>query len=113
MKTLTPIADIQIPLIPDLPHRYGEGRVCHEDGCETRLSVYNPGRFCCLHEAGHMDVDRELLIFGGKVCSGCGHQWPASPDFFHRDDHEADELSHWCKGCRNLGSRTTYRKGAA
>jgi hypothetical protein len=29
--------------------RYRSGRVCHEDGCETKLSVYNDGAFCSLH----------------------------------------------------------------
>ncbi len=32
------------------PSRQGEeGRVCAESGCETRLSVYNPGRHCWQH----------------------------------------------------------------
>ncbi|MBI2710821.1 MAG: hypothetical protein HYX34_14180 [Actinobacteria bacterium] len=29
--------------------RYGKGRVCAEDGCETKLSMYNDGDFCALH----------------------------------------------------------------
>ncbi len=29
--------------------RYRSGRVCGEDGCETKLSVYNDGAFCSLH----------------------------------------------------------------
>jgi hypothetical protein len=29
---------------------FGKGRVCREDGCRTRLSLYNPGKFCSLHE---------------------------------------------------------------
>ena len=29
--------------------RYRSGRVCLEDGCETKLSVYNDGPFCSLH----------------------------------------------------------------
>jgi hypothetical protein len=29
--------------------RYRSGRVCREDGCETKLSVYNDGLFCSLH----------------------------------------------------------------
>jgi len=29
---------------------FGKGRTCKEDGCETRLSRYNPGSFCSLHE---------------------------------------------------------------
>ncbi|MDY7105223.1 MAG: hypothetical protein S0880_28895 [Actinomycetota bacterium] len=30
--------------------QYGKGRVCSEDGCEARLSIYNDGDFCSLHE---------------------------------------------------------------
>jgi hypothetical protein len=29
--------------------RYRTGRVCKEDGCSTKLSVYNDGIFCSLH----------------------------------------------------------------
>lgn len=33
------------------PNRsYGAGRVCAAAGCTTRLSIYNPGRFCWPHE---------------------------------------------------------------
>jgi hypothetical protein len=35
----------------DRPSRtYGQGRVCHHPGCDTRLSVYNDGDYCYLHE---------------------------------------------------------------
>lgn len=29
---------------------FGRGRVCKEPGCETRLSMYNSGKFCSQHE---------------------------------------------------------------
>jgi hypothetical protein len=29
---------------------FARGRVCDEDGCETRLSIYNEGRYCYQHE---------------------------------------------------------------
>jgi hypothetical protein len=29
---------------------FGENRVCREEGCETRLSRYNNGKFCYQHE---------------------------------------------------------------
>lgn len=29
---------------------FGEGRTCREPGCETRLSMYNNGKFCYVHE---------------------------------------------------------------
>jgi hypothetical protein len=30
--------------------RFTSGRVCNEPGCGTRLSIYNDGRYCALHE---------------------------------------------------------------
>ncbi len=29
--------------------RSRSGRVCQEDACPTRLSIYNDGKFCSLH----------------------------------------------------------------
>jgi len=35
----------------DRPSRsFGTGRVCKEPDCETRLSMYNSGKFCYEHE---------------------------------------------------------------
>lgn len=30
--------------------RFANGRVCSEEGCATRLSIYNDGDFCARHE---------------------------------------------------------------
>lgn len=32
---------------------YPTGRVCQEDGCDTRLSQYNPDDLCALHKNPH------------------------------------------------------------
>jgi hypothetical protein len=29
---------------------FGKDRECREPGCETRLSMYNNGKYCYLHE---------------------------------------------------------------
>ena len=29
---------------------FGGGRVCKEQGCETKLSMYNSGKYCYQHE---------------------------------------------------------------
>ncbi len=29
---------------------FGTGRLCRESGCETKLSMYNNGKYCYLHE---------------------------------------------------------------
>jgi hypothetical protein len=35
----------------DRPSRsFGKDRTCNEAGCETRLSIYNRGKFCYQHE---------------------------------------------------------------
>ena len=35
----------------DRPSRaFKKDRTCQEPGCGTRLSIYNQGRFCYLHE---------------------------------------------------------------
>ncbi len=37
---------------------FAEGRVCAAEGCTTRLSIYNPWRFCWQHEPVHDYVSR-------------------------------------------------------
>lgn len=37
---------------------YGEGRVCADPGCETKLSVYNKWDYCWQHEPVHAYVPR-------------------------------------------------------
>lgn len=34
---------------------YGAGRICSVDGCETRLSAYNPSSVCALHGGAWQD----------------------------------------------------------
>jgi hypothetical protein len=29
---------------------FGQGRTCREPGCNTRLSMYNNGKYCYQHE---------------------------------------------------------------
>ena len=37
--------------VPDRPSRsFGKGRKCKEPDCDTRLSIYNQGHYCYLHE---------------------------------------------------------------
>lgn len=38
------------PIVSGRPSRsYAADRVCAEDECITRLSIYNPGKFCGAH----------------------------------------------------------------
>jgi hypothetical protein len=41
----TPIAGSERP-----SRAFTKGRTCREPGCGTRLSIYNNGKFCYLHE---------------------------------------------------------------
>lgn len=35
----------------DRPSRaFGKGRICKDPACETRLSIYNKGKYCYQHE---------------------------------------------------------------
>ncbi len=35
----------------DRPSRtFGRNRVCREPGCDTKLSIYNDGKYCYQHE---------------------------------------------------------------
>ena len=33
--------------------KFKAGRTCEVEGCEARLSVYNPGPVCALHQLGY------------------------------------------------------------
>jgi hypothetical protein len=33
--------------------KYKAGRTCEVEGCDARLSVYNPGSVCALHQLGY------------------------------------------------------------
>jgi len=44
-----------------LPRRnrtFSAGRVCAEDGCITRVSIYNRSKFCWMHEPLHYYIAR-------------------------------------------------------
>ena len=35
-----------------------EGRVCYEEGCGTRLSIYNSIHWCAVHERAYLNLVR-------------------------------------------------------
>ena len=49
---------------------YGRGRVCAHTGCHTRLSAYNPGDYCGLHQPA-ADCSH-YLGYRVLVCQVCG-----------------------------------------
>ncbi len=44
--------------LPRKNRRWSSGRVCAEDGCVTRLSIYNKSTYCWAHEPLHYYVSR-------------------------------------------------------
>lgn len=47
--------------VRSLPRRnrvWGEGRSCAQDGCITRISIYNRSRYCWMHEPLHYYIAR-------------------------------------------------------
>ena len=44
--------------LPRANRVFSTGRVCAEDGCETRLSMYNKSKLCWQHEPLRYDVLR-------------------------------------------------------
>lgn len=44
--------------LPRPNKKYGEGRVCAEAGCGTKLSVYNKWKYCWQHEPVHDYIPR-------------------------------------------------------
>lgn len=44
--------------LPRPTKKYTTGRVCGQQGCETKLSVYNKWAFCWQHEPVHSYVPR-------------------------------------------------------
>lgn len=79
---------------------YGSGRRCAHPGCATRLSIYNPGVFCSIH-----DVEPDPLEDigearpGYKHCAECGTLLPATVEHFQRHNATADGLRHYCRRC--------------
>ncbi|HVA05486.1 MAG TPA: hypothetical protein VNG12_01975 [Acidimicrobiales bacterium] len=45
------------------PRRFAPGRVCGENACGTKLSVYNDGYFCSLHAPGEVPRMRGKKVF--------------------------------------------------
>jgi hypothetical protein len=44
--------------LPRANRKFEAGRVCAEEGCETRLSIYNKSKLCWQHEPLRYDVLR-------------------------------------------------------
>lgn len=45
-----------------------------------------------------------------KKCTKCGKEFPATPEYFHRDVGTKDGLKYWCKKCTNEYVRNYYKK---
>jgi hypothetical protein len=108
---------------------------CDVPGCITLLGRLSPEvredgrRYCFVHDTmadacegvvesfqwlkpgkhpQERDVVQEFTVFGGKVCCECKRRLPASADYFRRDRHQTDGLTHSCKSCRKKRDDKTY-----
>ena len=59
-------------------------------------------------------VEVGLIIFPGKVCSGCGHKLPANVDYFTPyQSRGSDGLHHACRRCRSEREKARYDRPEA
>jgi len=79
---------------------YGKGRVCAHNGCDTIVSLYNPLKYCSLHEKLHRSsIDVDSILFTTKECLLCGCDKLANSDFWDAEEGTADGLSDVCREC--------------
>ena len=91
---------------------YGTGRVCAV--CGTHLSRYNPDPVCWAHrddeaEGITSDVTIDLAVFGERICPCCGKGYPASTEYFRRDNGNRDGLMRACKKCMAQRDAARYQ----
>lgn len=87
--------------------RYPAGRVCAHDGCTTRLSRYNPSKYCALHAAEHAEPaqkrpQRHIPKARNKhefACVRCGHIFPLTEEYFPRSASRTSGFHPECHGC--------------
>ncbi len=96
------------------------GRICAEPGCHTRLSIYNHGPYCVLHEPEpriavnrmrHRKPKRKPVAPGAtKVCTLCHEEKPASLLYFPPHPQGKYGLHSRCRPCHSHVSRAAARK---
>lgn len=62
------------------------------------------------NEAVMSTYEIDLMLFGPRKCNGCGHTFPASSEYFHRDKHQGDGLRTLCRRCISERGAERYRK---
>lgn len=55
---------------PGRNRRYEEGRVCSSSDCNTKLSIYNPGKTCSLHTPFKAPIMRGKKNSGEDLLAG-------------------------------------------
>jgi len=102
---------------------YPANRYCVEDGCFTRLSIYNRGRHCFLHdpEPSLVEIRKNLKLgwdipqrdpLTEKPCTKCGVVFPLTTEFWYRSSngHGVQGFKSQCKGCIRQTERDKKRK---
>lgn len=93
-RTTSPLA-LGADLDADAPQRRTEARVCRHAACQTRLSRYNEGEWCSLHEPP------EVTNVDCHRCAACG-EFKQSNRYFPkagRDEWGRDAYGDTCLTC--------------
>lgn len=83
------------------------------DTCGKTINLTNTqynrakNHFCSL-ECKHSYVEESNAKQGYKICTKCGKEIKATPEYFYRDGQTRDGLSPQCKECRNAEILESY-----
>lgn len=88
------------------PVETSERRICAHEGCETVLSMYNPEKFCALHDVAEIPTRRGER----KLCPKCRGRKPLTE--FRKDSARRGGVRATCKDCDNERQRR-YRSDPA
>jgi hypothetical protein len=84
----------ELTYLAERPETYPAGRRCHEPGCITVLSVYNPEDYCGAHEGRHVSMSYGGMNFA--VCDHCHSVYEAR--YFLGRKGSKDTV---CRSCRH------------
>lgn len=81
---------------------------CGKDFTKTPYKYSRSKNHFCSVECKNNWVEESQAREGYKICSKCGEEVKATPDYFYRDGQTRDGLSPQCKECRNAENLLKY-----